>query len=278
MADIECDQVMYSGKPIPPNTKGIAFCCPIIEANVILNAIPDPDADSDSIGTSALGEYSAREGVDYQSGGSKMFEVGYDDSTDLQSTGYDDNQQLPKIVTDTYEAGSNIDIEFTRTSDQSAYMLPQGGPPGAVVMPDSEQDVHRGRSASIPMKKYYAADSDDRERRKSQENLGSNQTSPVPTIQTLAPDSTSLPPHRSNSESVLNRMGPIPGHGNHLTGSMTSLDDTASIDTDIMSIDSDSSEGYAAAALKMSTPSGGSQSGLEVESESGIGRLHLKTI
>ncbi|XP_072030655.1 bridge-like lipid transfer protein family member 3B [Amphiura filiformis] len=272
MADIESDQVMYSSKPLPPNTKGIAFCCPIIEANLILNPIPDTDADSDSIGTSAHGEYTAREGVlDDQIEGTvpRMFEVGYEDS-DLQNTGFDiDNVQLPKIVTDKPETDT-----FARTS-----MLPQGGPPGAVVMPDSEQDVQRGRSASIPLKKYYA-DSDERERRKSQENLGPNESNPIPTIQTLAPDSTSLPPHRSNSESVLNRISPIPGQGNQLslglhnnksmTGSMTSLDDAASIDIDILSIDSDSSEGYAAAAMRMSTHSG-SQSGLEVESESGFG-------
>ena len=279
MTDMESDQELYSCKQIPVSSKAVAFCCPKIEANLILNPVPEPDADNDSIATSAHGEYTT-EGVpledqseDGQSRSSKLFDIV--DEDDYNST------QLPRIVMDK-PPGDDLS-PMTRTSSQPTMM--QGGPPGAIVLQEMEGDAsHRGRSASIPHRK--SRESDDRERRKSQE-LGANNPSPtppaIPTIQTtpslIAPISTSMPPHRSSSESLLTQANALQRQNNQLsflasqstlaTGSMTSLDDM-----DVMSIDSDSSEGFTAANM-MRLSAGSSQGGLEVESESGIGKFRM---
>ena len=276
MADLETDQVMYSSKPVPASTKAVAFCCPIVEANLILNPIPDPDADTDSIATSAHGEYSRGAGLvddqnEERTPTQKLFQVGYEET--LNSEIENDFSNLPKIVMDKVPTN---DMSLSRTNSQPSVAvtnLYQAGPPGAVVMTEPEDDVLRARSSSIPARKYN--ESDGRERRKSQELELAQSANPIPTVQTspasLTPYMNSLPAHRSSSETVLNRQGQPAS----LTGSLQSLDDSASGDLDIMSIDSDSSEGFVAAAMRMDRASiaSSSQGGLEIESESGLGKF-----
>ena len=290
---MEADQNMFvsKDKPAPLISRVVAFEAPDILATLVMPPIPGEEDDEDDKEDAIKGDSSlGRTGTTLSDVGSTSDAVesnvnnktdekhltnderssgapdeGSPDS-DIPTVEISDSSPIKDLTTERFQ-GTQFDV----TSKASAGAPISGGPPGAVVV---SEEMSVKRSSSISQSRLPSDSStlsNQSQRRKSQEVLTSHSASGSPVFR-----NTDLgQPPRSSSQSDLARVHHTQMSFSTLqqmesnsskASSLTSLDE--SVDLDMISLSSDSSEGFVM-AVKTDGQSLGSSQGTETDSDIG---------
>ncbi|XP_038052291.1 UHRF1-binding protein 1-like isoform X2 [Patiria miniata] len=288
---LEADQNMFASKdrPVPLLSQVVAFECPDIEASIVMPPIPgDEDTDEEPVEGGAGDLPNGRTSASLSEMGSASDVGASTDSVrnDKPKTDKDfayEDKVLTQSASDKGSPDSDIPtVEISSSSPvkefrggsigsteagaflQQESVVPNNGPPGAVLITDNAPARTHSRQPSDASSTGSRS-----QRRKSQEMLlTTHSASGSPVFR----NSDSTHPPRSSSQSDLARVHQFSFSSLQeiKTGSraesMTSLDE--SVDLDIISLSSDSSEGFVM-AVKGDGQSVSSGHGTETESDAG---------
>ncbi|XP_071809509.1 bridge-like lipid transfer protein family member 3B isoform X1 [Asterias amurensis] len=298
---MEADQNMFvsKDKPAPLISRVVAFEAPDILATLVMPPIPGEEDDKDDKEDAIKGDSSlGRTGTTLSDVGSTSDAVesnvnnktddkhltnderssgapdeGSPDS-DIPTVEISDSSPIKDLTTERFQG-----TQFEVTSKASAVAPISGGPPGAVVV---SEEMSVKRSSSISQSRLPSDSStlsNQSQRRKSQEVLTSHSASGSPVFR-----NTDLgQPPRSSSQSDLARVHHTQMSFSTLqqmesnsskASSLTSLDE--SVDLDMISLSSDSSEGFVM-AVKTDGQSLGSSQGTETDSDIGQDQSKVST-